>query len=847
MIHSRRLFLVLAVLFLASVPATYAQGYETPPKEVADLILAPATPSFSISPAKDRFLIVHRDNIPTIKDLAQEELRLAGTRVLAATNGPKATNKIVGLEMQALPGAKGGAGAKGVADAKGVPGAKGVADAKGGAGAKGVTEGRITGFPDEVCIHTYSWSPDGQKIAVAVEEEDGIRLWIVSADDLTAKRLGDGKLNMFFGMGAYKWAPDGQSLLVTFVPEDRGPEPVDSVHDVVPVIQESDGRKNPVRTYQDLLTDEFTERQFDYYATSALGFIDVPSGKVRMLGKEGIFTGTSFSPDGQYLMVTSLHRPYSYVVTHSNFPKLIEIWDVEGNVVKELDRTPLREFVYAGVNSASPHLRSFGWRADKPATVYWIEPLDGGNGRTKVAYRDRLMCLEAPFDRQAEELYKSVKRMGLILWGDATNAFITEYDRSVRQNVCYHYNPQEKKTVGVLYDIHTEDLYGAPGNLITSENALGRNVVYSPDNYKTVYFSGPGNSPRGAYPFIDAHTLATGKKQRIWQAQDPYYERPTAYLDLAAGTFIARRESNTMVPNYYLVQLKRNKLLGEGSRFTQLTYFEDPYPSMQGVTKEVVEYTRADGVKLSGTLYLPAGYKKEDGPLPAFIWAYPTEYKSSDNAGQRNDAPNQFTSYTRTSPIMWVALGYAVLNNASFPIIGEGEQEPNDTYVEQLVANAQAAVDVLVDMGVADKNRIAVGGHSYGAFMTANLLANCDLFAAGIARSGAYNRTLTPFGFQNETRTFWEAPEVYLDMSPFVHAHKLKTPILLIHGQADNNSGTFTMQSERLFSALKGNGGIARLVLLPYESHGYAARESLLHQAWETWMWLEKYVKNREP
>ena len=267
---------------------------------------------------------------------------------------------------------------------------------------------------------------------------------------------------------------------------------------------------------------------------------------------------------------------------------------------------------------------------------------------------------------------------------------------------------------------------------------------------------------------------------------------------------------------------------------------------MQGVTKEVVQYTRADGVQLSGTLYLPAGYKKEDGPLPAFIWAYPTEYKSSANAGQRSDAPNQFTRYTRTSPIMWVALGYAVLNNASFPIIGEGDKEPNDTYVEQLVANAQAAVDVLVDMGVADKNRIAVGGHSYGAFMTANLLANCDLFAAGIARSGAYNRTLTPFGFQNETRTFWEAPEVYLDMSPFMHAHKLKTPILLIHGQADNNSGTFTMQSERLFSALKGNGGIARLVLLPYESHGYAAKESLLHQAWETWVWMEKYVKNRE-
>jgi dipeptidyl aminopeptidase/acylaminoacyl peptidase len=594
-----------------------------------------------------------------------------------------------------------------------------------------------------------------------------------------------------------------------------------------------------------LRTDEFTERQVEYFATSALGFIHVPLGKVRMLGREGIITRTSFSPDGRYVMVTSLQRPYSYVVTYSSFPTVTEIMDMEGKVVKELDRTELREFVYAGVNSTSPNLRSFGWRPDKPAAVYWIEPLDGGNGRTKVAYRDRLMELEAPFEGQAEELYKSVLRMGRILWGDAANTFITESDRSVRKSICYHVNLQDKQTISVLYDIHTEDLYGAPGSLVMDRNDMDRSVVYSPDNYKTVYFSGPGNSPRGAYPFIDAHTLKTGQKQRIWQAQDPYYETPFEYLDLAGGTFIARRESNTQAPNYYLVQLKKNKPAGQGARFTQLTTFADPYPSMQGVTKQVVEYTRADGVKLSGTLYLPAGYKKEDGPLPAFIWAYPTEYKSSDNAGQRSDAPNQFTRYTRTSPIMWVAAGYAVLNDASFPIIGEGDKEPNDTYVEQLVANARAAVDVLVDMGVADKNRIAVGGHSYGAFMTANLLANCDLFAAGIARSGAYNRTLTPFGFQNETRTFWEAPEVYLDMSPFVHAHKLKTPILLIHGLADNNSGTFTMQSERLFSALKGNGGIARLVLLPYESHGYAAKESLLHQAWETWVWMEKYVKNR--
>jgi dipeptidyl aminopeptidase/acylaminoacyl peptidase len=390
----------------------------------------------------------------------------------------------------------------------------------------------------------------------------------------------------------------------------------------------------------------------------------------------------------------------------------------------------------------------------------------------------------------------------------------------------------------VIYDLNSEDLYADPGTIITTLNSLGRNVVYTPDNYKSIYFSGRGYSPKGAYPFIDEYNLAKNRTRRIWQCQDPYFESPVAYIDLVKGKFISRRESNDETPNYYLVNVKGKKAIA-------LTSFENPYPSMTGVTKQVIEYTRKDGVKLSGTLYLPAGYKKENGTLPVLMWAYPSEFKSSDNAGQRSDAPNQFTRYTRTSPILWVAEGYAVLNNASFPIIGEGDKEPNDTYIEQLVSNAEAAIDKLVEMGIADRKRIAVGGHSYGAFMTANLLANSDLFAAGIARSGAYNRTLTPFGFQNERRSFWEAPDVYLNMSPFVKADKLKTPILLIHGLADNNTGTFTVQSERLYTALKGNGGIVRLVLLPYESHGYVAKESILHQAWETWQWLEKYVKNR--
>jgi dipeptidyl aminopeptidase/acylaminoacyl peptidase len=190
--------------------------------------------------------------------------------------------------------------------------------------------------------------------------------------------------------------------------------------------------------------------------------------------------------------------------------------------------------------------------------------------------------------------------------------------------------------------------------------------------------------------------------------------------------------------------------------------------------------------------------------------------------------------------------GYAIFDGPTMPIVGKGETA-NDTYVEQLVTSAQAAVDKAVEMGIADRDRIGVGGHSYGAFMTANLLAHSEIFRAGVARSGAYNRTLTPFGFQNERRTFWEVPQVYSRMSPFFYADKINEPILLIHGEMDDNSGTFPIQSERLFMALKGHGATVRYVTLPYEAHGYLARESVLDTAAEMLNWLDKWVKGAAP
>lgn len=800
-------FFILLSGLLFSIPGFSQNTYQHPPQAVEDLILAPATPAFSLSPRMDCYLIIRQTDIPSIQEQAQTELRLAGKRILAATNCPKIKTKIKHLEIKSLPGKK-------------------------------AKEGIITGFPASINIISYKWSPDGNHIAVCEEKQDGIYLWTADVSEQKARLLTKRKLNFFFGTGMYSWSPDSKHLVVALIPENRGAVLENKGQNIMPVIQTNEGKNNQAPTYQDLLTDTHSELLFDYYAKSELGIVSVENGQVIPNGKPAIYLPSTYSPDGKYLLVKHLIRPYSYVVPYTFFPSAVEIRKPSGQLVKQVYRKPLIEYEFLSNNSASPEPRGYEWRADKPASLFWIEPLDGGDGKNKVKFRDRIMLLDAPFTGQAMELIKTEKRYDGILWGDSRHAFLMTYDDNTRHKKCCLFDPSASGKTKVIYDQSAEDLYADYGKLITVPNAYGQPIVLSDDKYKTVYFSGRGFSPKGAYPFINAHHLNTNLSTRVWQSEDPWYEYPVAYPDLLKGEIIISRESNTETPNYYLLNIKKGKPIA-------LTHFLNPYPGMKGVTKQIIEYTRNDGVKLSGTLYLPAGYQKEEGRLPVLIWAYPSEYKSSKNAGQRKDAPNQFIRYTRLSPILWVAEGYAVLNNASFPIIGEGKQEPNDTYIEQLVANAEAAVKKLVDMGIGDPKRIAVGGHSYGAFMTANLLANCDLFAAGIARSGAYNRTLTPFGFQNEMRTFWEAPEVYLKMSPFVKADKLKTPILLIHGQADNNTGTFTMQSERLYTALRGNGGIVRLVLLPYESHGYVAKESILHQAWETYRWLEKYVKNK--
>ncbi len=779
-------------------------GYQTPPQVIADLIDAPPTPSVSIGPHGVWMLVMDRPSLAPISELAADELRLAGLRIDPATNGRSRRSFLTGLTFQNI--------------------------------ATGQLE-RVKGLPDRARIQSPGWSPDGQRVAFMLATSTGLELWAVGVNDTTARRLGTFHLNGSYG-SAFSWMPDSSALICRIVPPQRSAAPAAHAVPVGPVIQQTTGRKAPARTYQDLLKNEHDARLFEHYVTSQLVHVSM-NGTSAPIGRAGLISRASTSPDGAYLLVETMKRPFSYIVPASRFPRTIDVWTITGRPVYQVADVPLADEIPIGFGSVRTGRRAVGWRADTPATLYWAEALDGGDPRKESDYRDAVFSLAAPFDGAPVELVKTPLRYGGITWGHDHLALVDSWWWSTRKEQTFIIDPANPGSEPrLLHDRSFEDRYNDPGSPMTQRNEFGRRVLVTTKQGTHLFYSGTGASPEGNRPFFDRLSLSTLKPERLWRSESPYYESVIDLINTNTLTLITRRESQTDPPNYYIRTI-------DSTETTRLTDFPHPMPQMVNIHKEMIHYQREDGVKLNATLYLPPGKKATDGPFPMLMWAYPQEFKSADAAGQVTDSPYRFVRVSTHSPLHWLMMGYAVLDDPSLPIVGEGDDEPNDTYIEQLVAGARAAVDEVVRRGVADPRRIAIGGHSYGAFMTANLLAHSDLFCAGIARSGAYNRTLTPFSFQSEERTFWEAPDVYMRMSPFTHAHRVNEPILLIHGAADNNSGTFPMQSERYYAALKGHGATARLVMLPLESHGYRARESIGHMAWEMTDWLERYVKNR--
>ena len=807
------LALTLAICYIAAMldPSLSAQNnlpYQTPPKGIVDLIDAPQTPSSSLSPSGKWMALINRPNLPGIDEVSQEELRLAGIRINPQTNGSSRAFYYNGIKLKSL---------------------------------ETMEEIEVQGLPENPKIENLSWSPDGLKMAFTITVSEGIQLWVLNLETAMAKKYTDDIINDAMSGIPFKWLSDNKRILYKSIVTERGNAPTAAKQPKGPVIQENIGKAAPVRTYQDLLKNPTDEAKFEYYTNAQLFLLDTESGSSTSFAKAGIIKGFSTSPDAKYVMVMTIVRPFSYIVPNSRFPFTVDIYDTSGKLVTTIAKIPSAENIPKGFGAVRTGPRSFNWRADKPATIYWVEAQDGGDPKAKAAIRDKLYMLEAPFTSKPQESIHFNLRYGGIDWGSDDLAISYEWWWQNRQLITAKWDPSDTQAAkAVLYDRSWEDSYNDPGEFATERNIYGRNVLLTSKGQSTLWLTGLGASPEGNRPFVDQYDLESGKTKRLWRSEAPYYERASEIIDPEKGIVLTRRESTDEPPNYYLRNLNNSEL-------TQITHFENPYKALQDVKKELIKYKRADGVELTGTLYLPPGYDKErDGKLPVFMWAYPREFKSADAAGQVKDSPYEFIRLGWWSPLPWVTQGYAVLDDFGMPIIGEGEEEPNETFVEQLRSGAQAAADKLESMGVADIDRLVVGGHSYGAFMTANLLAHTDIFAAGIARSGAYNRTLTPFGFQSEERTFWEAPETYFKMSPFMHADKIKEPLLLIHGEADNNSGTYPMQSERFYAALKGHGATTRLVMLPHESHGYRARESIMHMLWEMNQWTETYVKKKK-
>jgi len=802
-----RLFICLGLIIAVG---TIGSGqtdltYQIPPKEIVEIVDVTPTPSIIFNNASDMMAILSRASMPTIENLSDPELRIGGTRIDPVTNGRSRARYNIDIAIAKIDGT-------------------------------GKIE--IQGLPENSKIGSFSWSPDDQKIAFTNTTVSGIEIWFASAPGWEAKRLTDYTLNQAM-LYRFIWMSDSKGVIAGITVPERGKPPVKYTAPKGPVIQETVGKMAAVRTYQDLLKDSYDEEVFEYYTTSQLIKIGL-DGKAAYLGEPGMYASISSSPNGTYILVEQIRKPFSYLVPYYRFPQTVEIWDMNGSVVHQLANIPLVEDIPKGFGAVQTGPRNFAWRGDVPSTVYWVEAQDGGDPRKEAEIRDKVFTLEAPFSGQPTELITTGLRYSGITWGDENFALVTESWRKTRQRITSSFDPASSEMAKkVVFDLSTEDRYSNPGSFVRAENEYGRNTLLFADKGNALYLSGRGASPEGNRPFLDKYTISTGKTSRLWRSEAPYYESFSEFVDEKKRIILTNRQSVTEPPNYFLRNLKNGKL-------TQITHLEHPYPQLKDVKKELVKYEREDGVQLTFDLYLPAGYTVEDGPLPTLLWAYPREFKSAASAGQVSSSPYTFTYISSTSALLFVTQGYAILNNAAFPIIGEGDEEPNDTFIKQLVANGAAAINKAVEMGVTDRDKVAVGGHSYGAFMTANLLAHSRLFAAGVARSGAYNRTLTPFGFQAEPRTYWEAPEIYYNMSPFMHADQVKDPILLIHGIADNNSGTFPIQSERFYSALKGHGATARLVMLPNESHGYAARESVLHMLWETYKWMEKYVKNKK-
>ncbi len=803
----RNLFMVMwTLLILGGMVPLAAQldlGYQTPPPEIMALADTALPPQVVLSHSVDYAVMLYRSQYDSIENLSQAEMSLAGLRINPRTFASSRLRYVYRLAVLDINSGR---------------------------------ERPVNGLPESPRLAYFSWSPDQRRMAFTHTGAQGLELWTLDLEQARAVRLTEDCLNGAMGK-PFVWFQEGDALLARAQCQDRRPF-IDAgqVVPTGPTVSVNDGQKAQNMTFQDLLKNKNDEFNFEQAVRSELIRVELTGRRSPWLGA-ALFSAMEFSPDGRYVLVTEIERPFSYIVPYFRFPQRTAIYDRKGVLVRTMLEAPLLEVLPKGNMAERTGMRELSWRADKPAVLAWVEALDQGDPKLEAEFRDELFSLDAPFTGRKRSLLKLRGRIAGVTWGNDDLAVVSDYWWNTRNTKTYLIRPGKSGAKAqVVFDRNYQDRYADPGRFVTRPNGYGRDVLEMVG--ADLFLIGDGFTPNGVRPFVDRFATRTGRTQRLWQADGKNsLEEIVDFRDVRQGLLVTRIQAKDRYPNLYFRRLGASEPVA-------LTRFENPFSALASVKKELISYKRPDGVELSGTLYLPVGYQAGQR-YPMIMWAYPLEFKDKSTAGQISVSEHEFIYPHYGSPIFWLTRGYVVLDDAAFPIIGEGKTEPNDSFIEQLVANAKAAIDAVDALGCIDRSRVAVGGHSYGAFMTANLLTHSDLFAAGIARSGAYNRSLTPFGFQSEERNYWEAPQVYNRMSPFMYADRMKTPLLLIHGAADNNSGTHTMQSERYFNALKGLGATVRLVLLPKESHGYAARESVLHVLWEQDQWLDKHVKNR--
>ena len=803
-VYMKKRLTAIALLFVVFATAQESITYQKPSSEIMQLADFERAPSVMMDSKRDQMIFSYRDTYKSLDDLNQDEMKLAGLRVNPVTNISSTMTYVNNLKTRKL---------------------------------KDKSEIQVKGLPANARISYMSFSPDEKKLAFTNTTKNAVELWILDLASNTAKKISNQPLNANLG-SPYVWMSDSENLLIKQIPSNRNPL-IDEKQNLPtgPTVSNSDGKVSQNRTYQDLLKNPQDEANFETLAKSELVKISI-DGTQHKFKSDAIYASMNYSPDGKYLMLTTIQKPYSYIVPLNRFPMTSTVYDLNGNLVKVVNETPLNEIMPKGFSSVREGKRNISWRDDQPATLVFAEALDGGDQAKKVTYRDEIFTWEAPFNAAPKSFFKTQQRFGGIDWSNGNFAIVSDSWYDTRNSKSYLINLKDHSSK-IIDDRNYQDVYSNPGNFVENKNQFGRNVIDIKNNKAQLI--GPGFTKDGQFPFIDELDLVTMKKNRMYTSKlKNSKESIVDILDAKSGQVLVVEQSASQYPNYFVRNIKNGKA-------TAVTHFANPFESIKNVYKEVITYKRNDGVELTGTLYLPANYDRKNPKekLPLLIWAYPREFVSKDTAGQNTQNPNDFTFPSYGSFIYWVTKGYAVLDDAAFPIIGEGNAQPNDTFITQLVANGKAAIDAVDKLGYIDRTKVAVGGHSYGAFMTANLLTHSKDYACGIARSGAYNRTLTPFGFQSEQRNYWDVPDIYNTMSPFMQANKMKTPLLLIHGEADNNPGTFTLQTERYFQALKNLGAPVRMVLLPKESHGYAAKESILHTLWEQDQFLEKCLKNK--